>query len=329
MNTKRVFNFLIILITAGILIPVSSCTHKADITTFPEVCFDRDVLPVFQNNCTMAGCHGAGEHEGFALTSYSEIMKHVKAGDAAGSEIYQVIAQPWGILRMPPDQPLSRDNRTLIRIWIEQGAAETICGDNGNGDPGNTNTGVARACFSRDILPVLLSKCGTAGCHDAITHKEGYIFTSYANTMKAVTAGNASGSKLYKVITTSTGESKMPPSGRTQLTVAEIDSIRKWIGYGALNETCAQPCDTVNPITFSGTIWPIMQSSCTGCHSGSSPSGGISLTSYANVSSIASNGMLMKALKGSGVAVMPPSGSFSACRIRQFDIWVKNGYANN
>jgi hypothetical protein len=28
---------------------------------------------------------------------------------------------------MPPKQPLSLENRTLIRVWIEQGAAETTC----------------------------------------------------------------------------------------------------------------------------------------------------------------------------------------------------------
>ena len=186
-----------------------------------------------------------------------------------------------------------------------------------------------RACFTRDILPVLVSRCASTGCHDAITHEEGYIFASYTTAMKAVTPGNPGESKLYKVITLASGEEKMPPAGSNQLTLAEKDSIRKWISYGALNETCGEICDTINPVTFSGTIWPVIQTSCTGCHSGTSPSGNISLVSYNNVATVASNGLLIKSLNGTGVPRMPPAGFFSACRIRQFDIWIKNGFLNN
>jgi hypothetical protein len=32
---------------------------------------------------------------------------------------------------------------------------------------------------------------------------------------------------------------------------------------------------------------------------------------------------------GGGVAKMPPSGSLSACRIRQFESWISNGYPDN
>ena len=62
------------------------------------------------------------------------------------------------------------------------------------------------ACFTRDILPVLNSKCGIAGCHDPITHEEGYVFTSYTTTMEAVNPGNPSNSKLYEVIKFETGK---------------------------------------------------------------------------------------------------------------------------
>jgi hypothetical protein len=147
--------------------------------------------------------------------------------------------------------------------------------------------------------------------------------------MKSVTAKSLSNSKLYQVIKLASGESKMPPSGKPQLSAAEIDSIGKWISYGALNESCGEVCDTINPVTFSGTIWPLLQSTCTGCHSGTAPSGNVSLSSYSNVATVASSGLLIKSLKGSGVTLMPPSGTLSACRIRQFQIWVNNGYKNN
>jgi len=72
-----------------------------------------------------------------------------------------------------------------------------------------------------------------------------------------------------------------------------------------------------------------MQTSCTGCHSSTSPGGGIVLTTYSDVATTASNGSLLNSLKGDGVTKMPLGGSFSACRIRQFELWINNGYLND
>jgi hypothetical protein len=247
----------------------------------------------------------------------------VVPGKPFSSRLYEAITALGGENKMPPGQMLSLENRTIIRLWIEQGAGLTVCAD--TSVPGIN----LRVCFTRDILPVLVSRCASAGCHDATTHRGGYNFTSYATTKNTVTAGNPGQSKLYQVITNTSVEDKMPPAGSSQLTVAEIDSISKWISYGALNETCGEVCDTVNPVTFSGIIWPVIQTTCTGCHSGASPSGNVALGSYSNVSAIASSGLLINSLKGNGVAKMPPSGSLSACKIRQFMIWINNGYLNN
>ncbi|MCX6330216.1 MAG: cytochrome c, partial [Bacteroidia bacterium] len=181
-------------------------------------------------------------------------------------------------------------------------------------------------CFEKDVLPVFQNNCAITGCHNG-TGESGLILNNYVSISHAVVPGNPSGSKLYKVITS--GEEKMPPAGKTQLTSAEIDSIAAWISYGALDQYCGETCDTVSPITFSGTIWPVMQTSCMGCHSGNSPAGSIPLTNYTQVAVIAGNGSLINSLKGNGVPKMPSGGSFSTCRIRQFEIWVNNGYSNN
>jgi hypothetical protein len=330
MKSDKIYLSLAILLIFTIISWVTSCTHDAKISDQPVVCFDRDILPIFTNNCNMTGCHGSGGHGGGAFDSYATISRDVVAGNPNKSGIYQVITDLWGFNRMPPKRPLSIENRTLIRVWIEQGAAQTVC-TVAAGTPGvpNNLTVVTRACFTRDIQPVIVSRCASANCHDAISHKSGYNFTSFANIMTAVRAGNPGSSTLYQVLKISSGEDKMPPAGKPQLTVAEIDSIGNWIGYGALNETCGETCDTLNPVTFSGTIWPVIQSSCTGCHSGTSPSGNVLLASYSNVATVASNGLLIKSLNGTGVTRMPPTGSFSACRIKQFQTWVNNGFINN
>lgn len=321
----RIPLFLVLITTASAW--NSACTHKADISDLPEICFERDVLHVFKNSCAITGCHDGQGESHLVLNNYSDISHAVSPGRPFESEAYKAIIATWGENRMPPDQPLSLENRTIIRLWIEQGALPTVCPDaGGNGGDPYVNP---RACFTRDILPVLVSRCASTGCHDAVTHKEGYIFTSFSTTRTAVVPGNPGQSKLYEVITQASGEEKMPPAGSAQLTLTEIDSIRKWISYGALDENCGEVCDTINPVTFSGTIWPVIQTTCLGCHSGASPSGNVSLGSWAAVAVPASNGLLMQSLKGAGVPKMPPAGNFSLCRIRQFEIWVSNGYPNN
>lgn len=331
MKSYKVYLFFTAIFIFIIFSRVTSCTHNANLDNIPEVCFERDVLPVFQNSCAISGCHDRSGESDLVLNNYVSISHAVTPGDPFTSRAYKAIIAKTGENKMPPDQSLSLDNRTMIRLWIEQGAGLTTCPEN-TGTGGNTGGSSyvnPLACFSRDILPVLTSRCATTACHDAVSHKEGYVFSSYSTTMTAVTPGNPGNSKLYEVIKLSDGEEKMPPAGKAQLTLAEIDSIAAWIRYGALNSFCGENCDTINPVTFTSVIWPVVQSSCTGCHSGSSPSGGVALANYDNVAAAAANGSLINSLKGNGVTKMPIGGSFSACRIRQFEIWIKNGYLNN
>src|SRR5450759_1462572 len=82
-----------------------------------------------------------------AKNNYADIIREITPGNPDASRIYQTIIAKWGN-RMPPKQPLSLENRTKIRVWIEQGATLTTCADTtgtgGNGGGGNTY--VARAC---------------------------------------------------------------------------------------------------------------------------------------------------------------------------------------
>jgi mono/diheme cytochrome c family protein len=274
----------------------------------------------------MTGCHDGSGERNFHLTDYAGISQSVVAGKPYESPAYKAIIAKSGEGKMPPSNPLSLENRTIIRLWIQQGARLTSCSDTASQLSEFDNP---RACFSRDILPVLVSSCALPGCHDAATHKGGYSYTGYSETLKSVSPGNPSGSKLSQVITTLSGENRMPPSPKNRLSTAVIDSIAAWIRYGARDEICGEACDTINPVTFSGTIWPVIQKICSGCHNGTTASGGIRLENYTNVSSVVSGGMLMNALKGNGVQKMPPAGSLSSCRIRQFGLWINNGYKNN
>ncbi len=323
----RTYHGLIYLFLVIACLGLLSCRHEiVNSDNFPEICFEREVLPVFRNSCGITGCHAGNGDINYDLTDYLGISHSVVSGKPYESPVYRAIIAKTGENRMPPDRPLDLESRVVIRLWIEQGARLTSCPDTTSQPPGYVNP---RACFSRDILPVLVSGCAMTGCHDAVTHEGDYIFSGYSTTLNAVTPGNPAESKLYNVITAPDGEDRMPPAPLARLTSAQIDSIAAWIRYGALDEYCGEICDTLSPVTFSGTIWPVIKTFCTGCHSGTVPGGNVRLEDYTTVSVVAGNGILMDALRGNGVPKMPPAGSLSTCRIRQFELWINDGYLDN
>ena len=331
MHTGRKNPIHALLIILPLFFLAVSCKHDSNMLDgFPEVCFENQVLPIFQNSCGMAGCHDTGGEAGYVLNNFDGIKNSVVAGDPEGSASYRAITSNGGEGMMPPSQPLSQENRTLIRLWIYQGANNTVCATRTDGTVQVPDFYNAKACFTRDILPVLVSGCAIVGCHDAVSHKEGYTYTSYANTIGSVRAGYPGSSKLYQVITTASGENRMPPLPYSRLTTAAIDSVFAWIKNGALNETCGELCDTVSTVGFTATLWPVIQNSCKGCHSGTSPSAGIRLENYTNVAAVAANGTLLGSLKGTPPNVkMPPGSSLTTCRITQFSKWIVAGYPNN
>jgi hypothetical protein len=147
MKPDKIYLSLTLLLFLTVISWITSCTHNADITDLPEICFTGEILPIFQNNCAISGCHGGGGESHMSLNTYADISKEVVAGNPDKSNIYQAIINKWGS-QMPPSQPLSLENRTKIRLWIEQGATLTTCTDT-TGNGGNVNTYVARACFTR------------------------------------------------------------------------------------------------------------------------------------------------------------------------------------
>jgi hypothetical protein len=124
MKPGKIYSLLTLLIIFTSISWITSCNHDADISNLPEMCFDRDVLPIFSNNCAISHCHDGGG-EVFSLNSYAQIMNSVTPYKPEKSNSYTAITSTWGVGRMPPDKPLSQEKRTIIRLWIEQGANET------------------------------------------------------------------------------------------------------------------------------------------------------------------------------------------------------------
>jgi len=227
---------------------------------------------------------------------------------------------------MPPSGALSENERILIRLWIDQGAVNTICTVPAT-TGGTVTTPVVQSdivCFQRDLLPVIASSCGTTGCHDQTSHKEGYIITNYTNVMSLVKAGSPTTSKLYTIVKNNT----MPPSSYAPLSVAVKDSIYNWIKNGALNNTCTSSCDTTGVVTYNNQISTLISKNCISCHSGTNASKGILLDSYNNVKTYLDNGKLLAAVKGTSIQ-MPPSFSITTCELRELVLWKANGALQN
>lgn len=94
-------------------------------------------------------------------------------------------------------------------------------------------------------------------------------------------------------------------------------------------------CDVSN-VTFSGDVWPVINSNCKSCHSGTSPSGGIRLEDYDDVKaqggiSAGQPGSLYGAIShNSGNTNMPQNASkLSACTIKKIKAWIDGGMPNN
>jgi Planctomycete cytochrome C len=205
---------------------------------------------------------------------------------------------------------------------------------NGNGN-GGSNLPPPSTCspdtvyFANSILPLLTSNCAMSGCHDATTHREGLILNSYAGIMRIVQPGNALQSALYQVINGS-GETKMPPKPYVSLSSAQIQSIKTWINQGANNNACTDGCDTTL-FTYFGAVQPIMTSYCQGCHNASLSSGGVDLSNYSGVQTVALNGKLIGTIThAAGYPAMPQGGSqLPDCQILQIEKWIQAGALNN
>jgi hypothetical protein len=186
------------------------------------------------------------------------------------------------------------------------------------------------AYFVNNAFPIINSSCAKSGCHDAISSEEDVDLSSWNAIMNSdvVKPGNPDGSKLYEVLFKS-GEDRMPPPPELALSDGQKAVIRLWIEQGALNNECIGACDT-SVVTYSGSIVPLMSNNCIGCHSGASPSGGISLTSYSDVAVVAGNGKLYGTVAGlSGYSSMPPGVSLNDCLVETIRLWVENGCPND
>jgi hypothetical protein len=184
------------------------------------------------------------------------------------------------------------------------------------------------AYFDQQVLPLLISNCAVPGCHDHSTSDNDHIqITSYESLMQS---GIVQDGELWESINEDDPDDIMPRPPQIPLTDAQIALIGQWIQQGAPDNSCDNACDTVN-VTYSGTILPLVQARCLGCHSGGSPQGDLDYSTWDMLHDVAMDGRLAGAIQHQyPFTSMPPSGPMlPPCRIDQFLIWIADGAPNN
>lgn len=83
--------------------------------------------------------------------------------------------------------------------------------------------------FAKDILPIMNTKCATAGCHDNQTKQNGYDMGTYEGVKMVVDDG-----KLIGVTRQDAGYLPMP-QGMAKLDECSINKIVRWVHLGAQN----------------------------------------------------------------------------------------------
>lgn len=184
------------------------------------VCFEADILPVFKSSCAKAGCHDVGsKRDDYWLDSYNAIMNYNREGIRAGrpdkSKIYEKIMDNSMPLNAPP---LSADQKAKIKLWIEQGAQNTVnCG----------TCDTTKFLFAANVQPIIQTNC--VSCHSSGDVTNNFVGLSNYNGVRNTVLNG----KLLPSITW-TGAFKMP-KGLDKLSDCNIKVIQKWVAAGALN----------------------------------------------------------------------------------------------
>ena len=197
---------------------MQSCQHESMGDPNAAICFERDILPIFNSKCAMSGCHDAGTSaEGYTLDNYKNIVSDgIVAGKPNKSEVYESIADG----EMPPKgyTKLSDAEKQMLYDWIADGAK--------NGINCAVKCDSAVSGFAAVIQPMMTKYC--VGCHAYPNASAQVELSGYIGVKNAINQG------LLKSLDHS-GYYPMPKGG-AKLSDCEINQVRNWIQRGAPND---------------------------------------------------------------------------------------------
>jgi len=222
-----VFGFLLSM--SCLVIVINSCSHQPYVlpqsqrTGDPTICFEQDVLPIFQTNCAKSGCHDAESHKsGYTLDNYKDVIKKgIVPGNPAASVIWQSISMKvFNVSQMPINAPkLTASELDVIRRWIGTGAIDS-------GACSAFTCDTTNFTYSGAIAPMMQTYC--TGCHFSASSTGGSL-ADYTSVMNAAVNG-----KLIGDISHASGYNSMP-LGSPMLQDCQITQVEKWVAAGAPN----------------------------------------------------------------------------------------------
>jgi hypothetical protein len=221
------FNVLFFLFLLAFL----SCYHTADLSVEPPkpappgtefkcshdtIYFQNSVYPVILSGCAKSGCHDqATQKADVVLENYTDIYRLIVPFDPQSSTLYiMLFSNSDG--RMPPDAPLSLDQKSIIYWWIKQGGYNNRCD--------STGCDSTNVTYTKSIQPILQAWC--TGCHSGSNPANGLSLDTYDNAKAC-----AQGGRLMGAIRHETGYKYMP-NGGAMLSPCEIELFQKWINLG-------------------------------------------------------------------------------------------------
>ncbi|MGA3013029.1 MAG: hypothetical protein ABSD71_03225 [Bacteroidales bacterium] len=210
---------------------ITSCHHYPDLSIAPPrpappgpefkcaqdtIYFVNSVLPIITTSCARSGCHDEASHKAnHILDNYAGIIQLVTPFDPQGSKLYAVLfVNPNET--MPPNNPLSLDQRGIIYWWIAQGAYNNQC-DSAGCDSTNVT-------YTSSIKTIVSSWC--VGCHGGSNPSNGLSLETYSEVVAC-----AKSNRLMGALRHETGYYAMPKGGE-MLSTCDINLFQKWINLG-------------------------------------------------------------------------------------------------
>ncbi len=215
MKTRR--NLFVVLLFLTILIFYQCGNNRV----VPDMCFKKNILPIFVSKCTTSGCHSGNKgkrNEGSNFANYEGIMTKVKARHPLLSEVYTQCdgSNP----SMPPRgyTKLTKTELEYIKYWIHTGAKNSECGNDGC-DTLNTS-------FTNRIQPILTIWC--VGCHNKSNTGGGFDLSDYQGVKNCIP-------RLMGSLNQLNGYAAMPKGSSTPIGLCDLRAIQKWVDAGFPN----------------------------------------------------------------------------------------------